>query len=259
MQLWTPEHIKTLPPAIAGMLIIVFFLRHLLKNRGQKIRMIPFQILTCILLLLETGKQILSIVRGYDLYHIPLHFCSLFIFIYPAMSFYQGKHQQKIRSISAAISASVFLLMLIYPNLIYSADNVKSYFTDFFSFHTVTFHNLVMLGFLLIPALELYEPAPEEELKTITLFMIGFSIVAATMAQLLKTNYANFYSCNIPIFETLRTSLQPVIGSIMTQLLYVLCVAVLQEAFVIAAYLLFCSLHRSLTKNKSSKMHFQYR
>lgn len=259
MQLWTPEHAKTLPPAVLAMLVIAFILRHFLKEKARNVRMIPFQILTCILLLLEVGKQSLSFARGYDLYHIPLHFCSLFIFVYPVMSFYRGKHLQTVNAVSASISASVFLLMLIYPNLIYSADNIKSYFTDFFSYHTVTFHNLVMLGFLLIPALNLHVPEPKQDLKAVIWFMIGFSIVAATMAQILKTNFANFYSCNIPIFEALRTSLQPVIGAALTQLLYVLCVATLQEAFVIGAFLLYCSLHRLLSKNRSSKMFSQCR
>ena len=53
-------------------------------------------VLAVILLLLEVGKQTLSIMRGYSLYHIPLHYCSLFIFMLPVMAFYRGKHMDKV-------------------------------------------------------------------------------------------------------------------------------------------------------------------
>jgi len=244
MQLWTPEHARTLPPALLVMVALSLALRHFLKDKDRKIRMIPFQIITCLLLLLEVGKQGLSFARGYDLYHIPLHFCSLFLFVYPAASFYRGQHRQAVWSVTAGISAAVFLLMLIYPNLIYSPGNISNYFGDFFDFHTVTFHNLVMLGFLLIPALELHVPGEKGEARYVFWFMVAFSCVAAVMAQVLKTNFANFYSCNIPIFETLRTVVQPVIGYVFTQLIYVLCVAALQTAFTVGAYFVYRILAR---------------
>ena len=244
MQLWTPEHARTLPPALIVMIALTMVLRHFLKDRNLKTRMIPFQIVTCLLLLLEVGKQSLSFARGYDLYHIPLHFCSLFLFVYPAASFYRGKHRQAVGTVTAGISAAVFLLMLIYPNLIYGPGNITNYFGDFFDFHTVTFHNLVMLGFLLIPALNLHAPGEKGETRHVLWFMTGFSCVAAVMAQVLKTNFANFYSCNIPVFEVLRTAVQPVIGYGFTQLIYVLCVAALQTAFTVGAYCLYRFLSR---------------
>ena len=79
--------------------------------------------------------------------------CSLFIFMLPIMAFYKGKYQQRVRGITAALCASVFTLMLIYPNLIYGGGSVDSFFREYMSFHTVVFHNLVMLAFLLLPAL----------------------------------------------------------------------------------------------------------
>ena len=98
MQLWTPEHAKTLLPALAAMLAIAFVLRLTIGKKSLRIRMIPFQILACILFLIEIGKQVYSFRHGYDLYHIPLHFCSLFIFALPIMAFYRGKHKEKVFS-----------------------------------------------------------------------------------------------------------------------------------------------------------------
>lgn len=56
MQLWTPTHVQTLLPAIIVMVLIAAVLRLTLGKKDQKIRMIPFQILACLLFVLEIGK-----------------------------------------------------------------------------------------------------------------------------------------------------------------------------------------------------------
>lgn len=201
MELWTRQHTVTLLPCVAEMVLLTYLLRRWLGGRSHKIRMIPIQVIAVILLLLEVGKQAVSLSRGYDLYHLPFHFCSLFIFVLPAMAFYKGKHRQTVYAVTAALCASVFALMLIYPNLIYSAWDVEHYFDEYMAFHTVTFHNLVMLAFLLIPALQLHTPQPKGEVKAVLWFITGFCTVSASMAHLLKTNYANYYTCKSPCWK----------------------------------------------------------
>ena len=239
MELWTVEHIKTLLPALAVMIGIAAVLRKTLGGKPEQIRMIPFQIIAVLLVALKVGKQGLSLARGYDLYHLPFHFCSLFIFALPAMAFYRGEKRQTVRGIAAALCAALFLLMLIYPNLIYSGGNIREFFTDYFSFHTVAFHNLVMLAFVLMVALRIHIPAPKGEAKAVVLSTVVFCVVSATMAQLLKTNYANYYSCNIPPLEAVRVNLQGVLGYGFTQLLYILIVSMLNIVFVLGAYWLY--------------------
>ncbi len=253
MELWTLEHTKTLLPALACMVVICIVLRALLGKKSLKIRMIPFQILAGIIVLLEIGKQAVSLSRGYDLYHLPFHFCSLFIFVLPAMAFYNGKHRKIVSSVTSALCAALFLLMLIYPNLIYSAGNIREFFTDFMSFHTVAFHNIVMLEFLLIIALELHTPESKGEIRNSVAFTVGFCVVSATMAQLLKTNYANYYSCNIPVLESVRVNLQGVMGYGLTQLLYILIVSALNILFVMLAYGFYRLLRRLCAVSKSKK------
>lgn len=251
MGLWTPEHARTLIPTALIMVLVAALLRLILGKRNLKIRMIPFQILSCVIVLLEIGKQTMSVIRGYDLYHLPFHFCSLFIFMLPVMAFYRGKHRQTVAGITAALSFSMFLLMLIYPNLIYSAWDIENYFANYFAFHTVSFHNVVMLAFLLILMLNLHEPASGKEHNAVALFSVGFCVVSASMAHLLKTNYANFYRCNIPVFETLRLAVQEAAGYVAAQLLYVLIVSVLTVAFVMMSYWLYRLLRR-LTLRKGT-------
>ena len=250
MELWTAQHIRTVLPALAGMLALAVILRLALRKQPWEIRMIPLKVLAVAIVLLEIGKQVVSFQGGYDLYSIPLHFCSLFIFMLPAFAFYRGKGYRTVGGITAGLCAAVLALMLIYPNLIYSAGNIEAYFKDFMSFHTVTFHNIVMLAFILIPALELHEPQPKGESMAVVWFMVGFCLISSVMAQILKTNYANFYQCNIPVFEELRLSMQEVLGVVVTQILYVMIVSALTVLFTLAFYRLYRLLSKVIKKKE---------
>lgn len=239
MVLWTQNHLYTLLPALILMVVFTALLRRFLGNKPHHIRMIPFKIITVILLLLEVGKQVVSFSRGYDLYVIPLHFCSLVLFTMPAMAFYNGKYAPTVRAITAAVCAAIFLLTAIYPQLIYDGSCVDRYFTDFMDFHTVTFHNLVMFAFLLIPALDLHDAPSKKDPKAVALFILGYCAISAPIAQILKVNFNNFYSCNVGPLEQLRLSMQAVLGYGLTQVLYVLIVVVLDILFTLMCYWLF--------------------
>ena len=253
MELWTEQHMKTLLPSLTVMILLGLLLRRIIGMKSFKIRIIPIQIIAILLVFLEIGKQFTSFQRGYDLYHIPLHFCSLFIFMLPAMAFYRGKYAQAVSAVTTALCASVFCLMLIYPNLIYSAGNIEYFFDDFLDFHTVAFHNLVMLAFVLILALDLQAPAKSGGNKAITIFMLGFCAVSSTMAQILKTNYANFYTCNIPLLEEVRISVRAILGTVVTQIIYILILTVLNIVFVLGCNLLFKALSRAIRAKSRKK------
>ena len=253
MILWTPTHVQTLLPAIIVMLVIAAILRLTLGKKDRKIRMIPFQIFACVLVLLEIGKQGLSLYKGYDLYHLPFHFCSILIFLPVIMAFYRGRHEKTISCITTAALAAVFILTATYPDLIYSAQAVQEFYTNFFSFHAVAFHNVAMLLFILVPALDLHEPEPKGEPKKVFLFILGYCVISATMAHLLQTNFNNFYSCNIAPLENVRLSAAALIGNTMAAIGYVLIVTAVNLIFVIGSYWFYRLIHKLLTKeNKVS-------
>lgn len=235
MQLWTPQHTRTLLPALAVMLFLCVILRILLKDKPLRIRMIPLQVIAVVLVLLEIGKQAMSFAKGYDLYHIPLHFCSLCLFALPLMAFYRGKHRQMVVGTTVALFSAVFLLTAIYPALIYGAWDIENYFESYFAFHTVTFHNLVMLAFMLMAFLDVYQP-DKGDFKFPVIFIGIYCIIAAIAAHALKTNFNNLYSCNIPPLENVRVMMHGLIGYVPTQILYVLIVTCLDMAFVFGAY-----------------------
>lgn len=236
MQLWTKMHAITLIPSFIVMVLFAILLARLIGNKDEKIRMIPIQIIAVIIIVIEIIKQVQSLVEGYDLYFIPLHFCSLFIFFIPLFAFYKGKGKEYIRSFAVIASAMMSVFLLVYPDLIYSAGNVLNMGKEFLSFHTVVFHNLVLFAFVLIIALKLYNFNAKRDIKVI---LIGFSIycvVAASMAQILKTNYNNFYTCNIGPIANFVETVKDKIGYVAGQTLYVSIVIVLDMLFAFISY-----------------------
>ncbi len=247
MQLWTKDHAITLLPTLAVILLVCAVLRITLRKKSLETRMLPLKIIGVLIVLLEIGKQCVSFSKGYDLYHIPLHYCSLFIFMIPLMAFYRGKYQDKVGCITAALCGAEFGLMLIYPNLIYGDWNIQLFFENYLDFHTVAVHNLIMMAFPLIVALELHTPAKKGEVKAVVIFILCFCAVSASMAHILKTNYNNFYQCNIPPLETVRQAVAGALGSVAAQIFYVLCVSVMNVLFTTAFYGVYRGARRLIT------------
>ena len=252
MQLWTPEHTKTLLPTLLIMLILSVVLRLLLKNKPWRVRMIPLQVVACILVVLEIFKQAISFSKGYDLYHIPLHFCSLVLFALPIFAFYRGKYERQVASIAVGFTSAVFVLTAIYPALIYGAWDIQNYFQSFFAFHTVTFHNLAMFAFMLMVALDLYQPR-KGEWKYPVFFIGAYCIVAAVIAHLIDTNFNNLYRCNIEPLENVRLTMVDTIGYVPTQIAYVLIVTCLDMSFTLGVYHIYRLCRRLICGKKNQE------
>ena len=248
MQLWSFEHFITLVPSFLIMIVIGIVLKLLIGKKSFEIRMIPFKIVAVILVVIEILKQVISFIRGYDLYCIPLHFCSLFIFTIPLMAFYRGKYKDAVFAITPTLCFCLFLFLAIYPCLIYSSSNILNFFNGFFDFHTVAFHNLVLFEFVLIFTLKLHKPMKETYIKHLIFFIAVFVIFASTFAQVLKTNYTNFYHCNVGPVEQFRQYLINVLGYDIAQTLYVFVLSILHILFVMAIHYLYLFIQKNYYK-----------
>lgn len=253
MELWTPEHFKSQIPAMVSIVLISLVLKLTVGKKDRNIRMIPVQVIAVLLVLLEIGKQIVSFTDGdgYDLYSIPLHFCSIYLFALPVMAFYKGKHRATVTAVVSAMCVGLVLFMVIYPNLIFPASDVINFGKNYMCFHTVVFHNLVLLATALIFVLDLTFPAQKGEKRWLTVATLCFCAVAGSMAQLLQTNFANFYSCNVPPVEAFRVSMQGVLGYGLAQTIYVLVLAALHVVFMLGCYWLY-RLARRVTSPKQT-------
>lgn len=237
MQLWTKEHAMQLIPSFVAMIIIAIIIAHFLKDKEEKYRLIPVQIISVILVIMEITKQIYNLLDpdGYSLYAIPLRFCSLFVYFLPLFSFYKGKYKGNVSSFTFMCCSMLMVFMIVYPDMIYSAGNIRDYFKTYSDFHTVTFHTLVCFVFVLIIALKLYDFDTKRDMKIIPIWFTIFCIISATMAQILKTNYNSFYDCNIDAIETIRVNLISQIGW-WGQLIFVLCIYIVNIMFAFACY-----------------------
>jgi len=255
MQLWTPEHAKTVIPATIGMIIVAIVLRITIGKKSERIRFIPFQILAVILVGLEIMKQVSELITGYSIYSLPFHFCSLFIFLPITMAFYRGKHDQKVRAFTTMASAALFMFMMIYPDLIYGASNILNMGNDLLSFHTVVFHNVAMFEFILIVALDLYKPNTKRDMKVLFICFTIYCLFEAIMANILDTNFNSMYYCAIGPVENIRLMLHSAVGSFFGQTIYCLAVTIGDLLFVSLGYWIFRLLVLIISKISTAVQH----
>ncbi len=156
------------------------------------------------------------------------------------MAFYTGKYKDRVRTIACSVCTSLMLFMTFYPNIIYSAGNIKDFFEDYFDFHTVFFHNAVVFAFILIIVLRLNNTDESKSYaRPMLRYCVIYSALAATMAQILKTNYSNFYKCNVgPIYDFIN-SLKESFGYVPIQICYVAVLFFLHIGFFMGSYYLY--------------------
>ena len=238
--MWTKLHVVTIIPTFIALAIATFFIWKWLKDKDEKIKLIPIKIIAVILVVLEIVKQIESALGpgGYPLKNMPFYYCSLFLYLYPVMAFYTGKHKNIVRNLTLCSGTALIALMLIMPNNIYSLANLQAFFTYYDSFHTVFFHNLVVFGTFIIFTLNLYDINPNRDYLYVSLFYLAYCVIVAPIANLLKTNFHYFYANTVGFVENLRQLWISTLGYFLGQTCYVLTTTVLTITFSMAMYCL---------------------
>lgn len=238
--MWTKLHFITMIPTFIILAIATFFIWKWLKDKDEKTKLIPIQIIAGLIVILEIIKQIDAAMApgGYRIKALPLYYCSLFLYLYPIFAFYTGKHKNAIRNLTLCSGTALIALMLIMPNQIYSLANLQTFFTYYDSFHTVAFHNLVVFGTFLILALNLYEINPNRDYLYVSLFYLTYCVIVAPISNLLKKNFHFFYSNPVSFVENLRQLWISNLGYFCGQTCYVLTTTVLTISFSMAMYCL---------------------
>ena len=211
---WTKYHVILLIPTYIIEIVVAIILGKVLKNKDEKTRMIPIQVVTIILLALEVAKQIYGIVKGYDLYWIPLHFCSLFLFIMPVVSFYNGKYKNQARILGIVISSCLFLFMVVYPDIVFGGAAIQASWDyllgrggRFIELHSVLFHIIAVGLFFLFLALDLVEFNTKKDLILIWIAFAIYCVIVGPLSNIIDVNFNNFARCNAPFLENVRLSL----------------------------------------------------
>ena len=257
---WTKMHVYTLIPEFIVCFLLAWLIGYKLKDKDEKIKRIPLQVVTIILLLLELWKQIRGIIVGYDLYWIPLHFCSLFIFTLPFAAFYNGKHKEGMKVLAGVVSGCLFAFMAVYPNIVYGDGAIVSGFnyvigkgSDFSSFHSVLYHGIALFSFFLFVFQDLCEFKLKRDLLVIVTFFLAYCVIVGTISQVIKTNFNNFYHSNAPFLEDLRLNMIDKLGY-GGQIIYIVMISAGTIAVPILAYFILRGLSflcgKKLAKNK---------
>lgn len=232
---WTKMHAITWLPCLIIFVAITWFLAKKLKDKDEFIKMLPTRIIAILIVIFEIFKQVISIKEGYSLYHLPFHFCSLFVFLFPLFAFYKGKYAEHIKTTSMTACTMLLMFMLICPNTIYSNNSISEFFIDLFSFHTVIFHNIVIFGFLYILFSETYTIDTKRDYKSQFVIFSIYSAIACVVSQVLKENFNSFYTCRLSIVEEFRLILVDKIGW-WAQLIYVIGMYIVTLLFGILCY-----------------------
>ncbi len=229
---WTPLHAYTLIPQFMVYAALAFILSRALRNKDLEKRLLPLKTCTVLLLLLEAAKQIVGIVTGYSTYWIPLHFCSLFLFIHPIACFYKGKHRDKFILLAGVVSTCLFLFMAVYPNVVYSDDAIRSmwnYITgrggSFFELHTVLFHGIGTFTFFLFIFQGLARFNTKKDVPLVIMTYGLYCLIVGPLAQLIDTNFNNFVHSNAPFLEEIRLGIINSLGAFLGQTVYVLMIS----------------------------------
>ena len=140
---YSKDDIVVLSITAVIMVAISVLLGIFLRKKSEKVKQIPFIIITVLLLGMELVKQILGIVNGYSKWDLPLHFCSTYFIWFSIAHFSNGKFSKAMQTV--AFVASFYLVALFYfnPQSIIG-DASSDIFGSFDSFHTFTFHHLVI-------------------------------------------------------------------------------------------------------------------
>ena len=234
--MWTQTHFWQIIPTFAVLIALAIALSIVLRDKSEKIRKIPFQILAVGLLVLEIIKQIDSFGDdGYNFYALPFHFCSLFLYAYPLHAFYKGKYKKIADTIAFACGAALFFFMLVMPTVVYSEENILNFFNGYGHFHTVTFHSYAVFYFLLMVTMGEFIPDTKFDVKVISLFFSGYVVVATAMSYIVGENFHNLRTCNLQAGEDLRVAIVNSLGGF-GQALYTVAMFILTVLFALIAY-----------------------
>jgi len=218
--LWSETNVRTLIPATIAMVVFALLMRGWIGNRNLRIRNIPFAVISIFLLVLEIIKQYRDFNPGpYGIYSLPLHFSSIYLFLFPLAHFSKGSFSRTMRSVSILAAGMTTIGTLLFPMTVFG-DSANGFFTNFGCFHTITYHYTIVLYFILFIALEMHEPDTKRDAIALIVLITVYAAIAAPLANLLEANFMSFWYNSFPPVERARLALGEIIGKLPAQILY---------------------------------------
>lgn len=204
MFIWSKSDKIALPIAIAVVFLLAIIFRLTLKNKRNSIKTLPLKTLAVMGVVLEIAKQIyfIFIADVYIKYALPFHFCTLILITLPLAQFLPNKISKYLKAPAVIFSLLVFLLVLIHPSSM--IGNATANLLKFTSFHTFTFHFVVVAYGVFSIFLEDYAPSLKH-FWTLIGYVAFYASYGVPMAFTFNSNYIKILSAKeIPFLEQFR-------------------------------------------------------
>jgi|LGOV01.1.fsa_nt_gb hypothetical protein len=202
---WTTDQLRVFPVAFGFIILVSIALSLLLKNKSPKLKNLPFQIITIVLIIAEITKQIRAMDGAYSLWNIPLHYCSMFMFWFLLASFTKGKVKEIGHKVSLLMGIG-FLLGFMYDATTIiggSAGNLTFAWNNFGNLHTFYYHFTVILFLALQVGLK-QSSISLKDFKTISIPFFTWMAITTVFANVLNTNFTNLLYNNITFMDLIR-------------------------------------------------------
>ena len=201
---------------------VTIFLWAVLHNASERVKRVPFLVITVLLLVGEVGKQVISIRRGYDFWNLPLHFCCTYVLWFSLAECSFGRFKQTMRNI--AFVATLYLCVGLYlaPRGILG-DACERVFENYFTAHSFFYHHFIILYMMLSIAFKRFQPRKGDAWVWGVCFAVYFT-AAAVCAYTFQQNFFDILNSEpLPLFEPFRLT----VG----QAVYNACLAVVAGLF----------------------------
>ena len=205
MFVWSESDKIVIPITLSIIIVLGFVLHFLLKNKSEKIKKLPLQILAIIVIVLEVCKQCYFIFFDtYVVYALPIHFCTLIFVLMGLSQFLPDKFAKFFKAPAFVFSFMVLVLVLVNPSSMIG-NATSNIFGNFKMFHTFTFHFTVIAYSIFSIALANYKPKLKDCIY-ICCTVAFYATYAVPLAFHLNSNYVNILYSFFQPLENFRQS-----------------------------------------------------
>lgn len=200
---YTLKQAILLPSLLVLFMILGIIFRKALKT--QKKRQIVFIVIGVSIFVLELVKQIYcSFATDYDYWKLPLHFCSLYVVLYPLAHCFGEKCSKIFKPLAFVYSVMGCVLLYAFPSVLLG-DTAEAVFGSFVNFHGFVFHNFIPLYLVMSICLSDYK-AKLTDCINCSLGIVFYAAYAIPSAYHFKVNYVNILYSPIEFIDKVRLS-----------------------------------------------------